>query len=501
MPSSTFSPDRNSLARYECPEWFRDAKFGIWSHWGPQAVPGQGDWYARRLYQGGELPHHYGSPPFKQGGAPDPVHLGHLARYGHPSVFGYKDIIPLWKAEKWDPDELMNLYVRAGARYFVSMAVHHDNFDLWDSTHQPRWNATRLGPMRDVVGEWRRAAKKHGLPFGVSEHLAASFNWYQVNKGADVAGPFAGVPYDGNNPANWDLYHPPADPDDHEWLTTNPAFHATWLSRIRDLVDRYHPELLYSDSKLPFGSVGETLVAHYYNSNLAHNGGRLTAVYNCKEEPVSGGWVRDIERGVMETAASQPWQTDTSIGDWYYREGETYKSAAQIIHMLADIVSKNGNLLLNVVQYADGRVPDDARRILEEIAAWMRVNGEAIFSTRPWSVYGEGPSTEEAPEPGHFGGAADVRSKPYVPGDIRYTRSKDGEALHAIALAWPADGTLALRAMRGVRSSAGAEVRLLGHAAPLRHTLRGDGALVVELPERPPCAHAWVLRLTGFATG
>ncbi len=498
-PAPCFEASRASLARYECPEWFRDAKFGIWSHWGPQAVPEEGDWYARRLYISGESEHRFGVPTFKPGTPPDRFHSAHLGLYGHPSKVGYKDVIPLWKAERWDPDALMDLYVRAGARYFVSMAVHHDNYDLWDSTHQPRWNATKVGPMRDVVGDWQRAAKKRGLPFGVSEHLAASFTWYQMNKGADASGPFAGVPYDGANPENQDLYHPPTTEDDREWLTNNPAFHETWFKRVQDLVDRYHPELLYSDSKLPFGTVGERLVAHYYNSNVAHNGGKLTAVYNCKETPQPTGWVRDIERGVMETAADQPWQTDTSIGDWYYRKGETYKTATQIIQMLADIVSKNGNLLINVVQYADGRVPDQAMRTLEEMAAWMKINGEAIFATRPWRVYGEGPSTEEKPEPGQFGGAKDTRSKPYVAEDVRYTRSKDGKTLYAIALGWPEGGSLALRSLRGLRAGPGAEVRLLGHPEPLRHHAREDGALVVEFPPAPPCAHAYALRFAGFA--
>src|SRR5436305_3926786 len=174
----TFQPTMDSLTHYHCPDWFRDAKFGIWAHWGPQAVPMDGDWYARQMYQQGHA-----------------QYRDHLEHYGHPSTNGYKDIIPLWKAEKWDPDSLMALYKKAGARYFVSMGSHHDNFDLWDSKYH-RWNAVNMGPKRDVVGTWQKAAKKQGLRFGVSEHLGASFTWFQPSHGSDKTGPLAGAPYD-----------------------------------------------------------------------------------------------------------------------------------------------------------------------------------------------------------------------------------------------------------------------------------------------------------------
>lgn len=492
-----FEANRESLKRQQTPEWFRDAKFGIWAHWGPQCVPEDGDWYARRLYLSGKPKERLGVPVFEPGSAPDRGNKLHVERYGHPSKVGYKDIIPLWKAEKWNPDQLMELYAKAGAKYFVSMAVHHDNFDLWDSKYQPRWNAVKKGPMRDVVGDWQKAAKKRGLKFGVSEHLAASFTWFQSAKGADATGPMAGVPYDGNDVRHQDLYHPATAPDDREWLTKNPVFHETWFRRVQDLVDRYHPELLYSDSKLPFGEVGARLVAHYYNSNAAFNGGKMTAVYTCKEDPKPTGWVRDIERGVMEAASPEPWQTDTSIGDWYYRKGETYKTATQVIQMLVDIVSKNGNLLINVVQKADGEITPQARQILEQMAAWVAVNGESIFATRPWQVYGEGPAVEEKPEAGRFGGAKDVRSKPYVAEDLRFTRSKDGKTVYAIAMAWP-KGALTVKSARVTKAAAGAEVRLLGHPTALRHRVNEAGALVVEFPAKAPGEHAFALKLTGF---
>lgn len=219
IAAGPFQPTHDSLKRYRCPEWFRDAKLGIWAHWGPQAVPMAGDWYARQMYIQGHRQYEH-----------------HLQHYGHPSQQGYKDIIPLWRAGKWDPDRLMALYKRAGARYFVSMGVHHDNFDLWNSKHNP-WNAVKMGPKRDVVGQWQKAAQKHGLRFGVSEHLGASFTWFQTSHGADKEGPLAGVPYDGADPRYESLYHFPAEPGDTGWYSTNPRWHRMWFERIRDLVD------------------------------------------------------------------------------------------------------------------------------------------------------------------------------------------------------------------------------------------------------------------------
>ena len=233
-----FDSSEESLQHYTVPEWFRDAKFGIWSHWGPQAVPREGDWYAKNMYVEGSRQNKY-----------------HVATYGHPSEFGYKDIVELWKAERWDPEALMKLYKRVGAKYFVSMGTHHDNFFLWDSKLN-KWNSVNKGPEKDVVGLWQQAAKKEGLYFGVSEHLGASYTWFQSAHKADTAGVYAGVPYDGNDPVYADLYHQKADKADTEWLTKNPAWQVDWYYKIKELVDMYHPDLLYSDSGFPFGYVG-----------------------------------------------------------------------------------------------------------------------------------------------------------------------------------------------------------------------------------------------------
>ena len=367
-----YKPTDESLKQYQYPEWFRDAKFGIWSHWGPQAVPRQGDWYARRMYQ-----------------EKDPAYKYHLEHYGHPSEFGFKDIIPLWKAERWDPEKLMELYKKAGAKYFVSMGTHHDNFFLWNSKIN-RWNSVNMGPKKDVVGLWQQAAKKHGLKFGVSEHLGASYTWYQAAHGSDSQGAKAGVPYDGTNLDNQDLYHAATRPDDKEWLTNNPAFQLEWYRSIKELVDNYQPDLLYSDSKMPFENVGRSLISYYYNQDITKNGGILEAVYTCKQ-PSGGLWVQDVERGVLDTVSTYPWQTDTSIGDWYYRTGQKYKTSTEVIQMLVDIVSKNGNLLINVVQTPEGDLEPDMLKILEEIGEWTSANGEGIYGSRPWKIYGEKP--------------------------------------------------------------------------------------------------------------
>ena len=479
MPDGTiargpFNATRDSLKTYRTPDWFKDAKFGIWSHWGPQAVPRQGDWYARFMY----VPGH-------------PHYDHHLKTYGHPSEKGYKDIIPLWKAERWEPEALMARYAKAGAKYFVSMGVHHDNFDLWNSKHH-RWNAVAMGPKRDVVGTWQAAAKRHGLRFGVSEHLGASHNWWYPNHLYDQFWPKLGVNYDGADPAYADLYHAnrtePFLDTKASWYTTDPAYHQLWLKRIRDLVDSYQPDLLYSDGGLPFGEVGRTLVAHLYNSSIARTG-RLEAVYNCKDagtgEFFKEGMVQDVERGVLKGINPLPWQTDTSNGDWFYSDQSKYKTSGEILTMLADIVSKNGNMLLNVVQYADGSLPPESDALLSDLAAWMAVNAEAIHGTRPWALYGEGPT--EAAE-GMFKEKAE-----YSPRDIRFTTK--GDTLYAITLGEPA-GTTEIASLRaGAPHTRGrvVGVELLG-AGPVRFRQTAT-ALSIDVPGRLPTRHASVFKI------
>ena len=432
MAQEKFQPNLKSFAEnYHCPDWFRDAKFGIWAHWGPQALPGQSDWYGKQMYMQDD----YDRKKHIFLGKPHPDYTYHLEHYGHPSKVGYKDILPLWKAEKLDADALMKLFKKAGAKYFVSMGVHHDNFMLWKSKIH-KWNSVEIGPKKDIVGLFQAAAKKEGLHFGISEHLAASYNWFQSSHGADKTGPLAGVPYDGANPLYQDLYHPKSEPSDTGWLTTSRVNHKDWLKKIDELIDLYHPELLYSDSKLPFDTIGWQMLAHYYNDNIKNNNGKLEAVYNCKGGNSNSMWVHDIERGLNDSISPFPWQTDTSIGPWFYKKQDAkYKSATDIVQMLVDIVSKNGNLLLDVVQTPEGDLEPIVTNILNEIATWTAANGEGIYGSRPWKVFGEGPSVSEKKEKGPFGGSKDFRSKPYTSADFRFTQ-KNGN-VYAFCMAKP----------------------------------------------------------------
>jgi alpha-L-fucosidase len=466
-----YKPTDESLKQYQYPEWFRDAKFGIWAHWGPQAVPRQGDWYAKRMYQENDAAYKY-----------------HLANYGHPSEFGYKDIIPLWKAEKWDPDKLMELYKKAGAKYFFSMGTHHDNFFLWDSKIHS-WNSVDMGPKKDVVLLWQQAAKKQGMKFGVSEHLGASYTWFQSAHLADKAGPKAGIPYDGANPVYSDLYHAKAEADDKAWLTNNLVFQVEWFNSIKELIDMYHPDMLYSDSQMPFGDVGRNLIAHYYNQNLSANNGAIDVVYTCKQ-PSEGKWAQDVERGVLDTVSAYPWQTDTSIGDWYYRTGQKYKTANEVIQMLVDIVSKNGNLLINVVQTPEGDLEPDMLSILEEIGVWTAANGEGIYGSRPWKTYGEKSAEARAVKPGRFNENYKFNSR-----DIRFT-TKDGY-LYAYCLGTPTEDIVVKSLGKNSKFSSQqiASVQMLGSSAKVKWSVTENG-LVIKKPSKIP---AW--QVIGFKIG
>lgn len=451
IASGPFQPTMDSLAQYEYPDWFRDAKFGIWAHWGPQSVPMDGDWYARGMYEPGSGHYNY-----------------HVAHYGHPSKFGYKDIIPLWKAERWDPARLMKLYKKAGAKYFVSMATHHDNFFLWNSRIHP-WNAVQMGPHKDVVGIWQREAKKNGLKFGVSEHLGASFTWFQPSHGADKTGPMAGVPYDGADPNYAELYHEKAEPGDTAWYSNNPKWQQKWYTSIKELIDNYHPDLLYSDGSLPFGNeVGLSMVAHFYNS--IPNG-----VYSCKQKS-EGRWVEDLERGNMAKIDPHPWQTDTSIGDWFYNRNWKYRPINWVVSTLVDNVSKNGNLLLNVVQRPDGSIDPEVETMLEQMAKWIEVHGEAIYGSRPWQVYGEGAVRAR--------GGSFSEDFGYTAKDIRFTTQ--GPTLYAISLAYPESNELLIRSLAKTEEPAQNQitnVSLLGYKGKLEWHQSKEG-LLVKLPAK-----------------
>jgi alpha-L-fucosidase len=511
---AAFKPTWDSLvAGYRTPDWFRDAKFGIWAHWSAQCVPEMGDWYARSMYLQGHS--HYEH---------------HVKTYGHPTKVGFMEMQNRWKADNWQPEALMDLYVKAGAKYFVALANHHDNFDAYDSKYHA-WNSVRVGPKRDIVGTWAKLARARGLRFGVSNHSAHAWHWLQPAYGYDAEGPLAGQRYDAfhlkkaDGKGKWwqgldpqELYTGPNmvmpdgitsakaaygwhEANDRVWNedppARNPAFTRQWFLRCRDLVDSYQPDLLYFDNYgLPLGQTGLDIAAHFYNANMAWHDGKLEAVLNAKFLPPErrAGLVEDTERGFREGIEPLPWQTDTCIGEWHYNrwiyEGHHYKPASAVIHRLCDIVAKNGNLLLSVPLRGDGSIDADERRILEDLAAWMARYGEAIYGTRPWRVYGEGPTrvNEKTEERATTAYSAD---------DVRYT-TKAG-AIYAIALGWPKNGRLNLTALaRDSVHAPGAiqRVELLGAAAPLDFT-RSRTGLEVRLPDGPAGGPAIALKLRG----
>ena len=511
-----FKPSWDSLKNYQTPEWFRDAKFGIWAHWTAQCVPEQGDWYARSMYLSND-----------KNGKPSADYTYHVAHYGHPSKFGFKDIDNLWHAEDWDPEKLISLYKKAGAQYFVALANHHDNLDCYDSKYQP-WNTLRVGPKKDIVGGWAKAARAVGLRFGVSVHGSRAWSWFEPAQGADATGPQAGVPYDGkltkaDGKGQWwegldpqDLYaqnHKPGARLEWSWdakkgsSVPDKAYCEKFYNRTIDLVDKYQPDLLYFDDSVlplyPISDVGLRIAAHYYNASTQWHGGKNEAVLNGKmlDEEQRKCMVRDIERGKSDRVEPSVWQTDTCIGSWHYSrslaEHHKYKKASDVIPMLADIVSKNGNLLLSIPVRGNGAIDADEIAFLQEMAKWMEVNNEGIFATRPWKVYGEGPACAAKQEKGHFGGQSDVSKAPFTAQDIRFTCSKDGKTVYAIVLGWPADGKLVIKALaKGSTNQPGqiASVELLGCNEKLVFS-RDESGLNITVPAQKPCEYAYVLRI------
>jgi alpha-L-fucosidase len=499
VQAGQFEPTWQSLAQYQTPEWFRDAKFGIWAHWGPQCEPEDGDWYARNMYEEGSKQYKY-----------------QVDHFGHPSKVGFKDVIHQWKAENWDPEKLVALYKRAGAQYFFALANHHDNFDLWDSKYQP-WNSTKVGPQKDLIGGWAAAARHNGLKFGVSVHAAHAWLWYEPTQGADKKGPLAGVPYDGKLTLAegggqwWDGL----DPQDLYCQNHQPSadfmnfgkIHAQWnwgdgasipdqgycdkfYNRTVDLINKYQPDLLYFDDTAlplwPVSDAGLKIAAHFYNSNMKLHDGKLEAVLFGKilDEQQRKCMVWDIERGQTNQIEAQPWQTDTCIGDWHYQRAlftkHRYKTAATVIRTLADVVSKNGNLLLNIPVRGDGTIDDDERKVVEGIAAWMDVNREAIFATRPWKVCGEGPALANA-APLKAQGFNEGKGKPLTAEDIRYTAK--GDTIYAIAMGRPTMDVV-LKSLGKTAGLAGApvtSVKMLGSDEQI-HWTQGDDALTIQPP-------------------
>ena len=513
MMEGKFAPTWSSLeSQYQVPEWFSNAKFGIWAHWGPQCVEGSGDWMARSMYQEGTAAWKY-----------------HREHYGHQSEMGFKDILPLFKAEHWNPDSLVAYYKSLGAQYFFALGNHHDNFDLWDSKYQP-WNSKNIGPHKDILDGWAKAARKYGLKFGVSLHADHAWTWYEPSRRYDRQGSKMGVSYDGcltkaDGKGKWwegldpqDLYqqdHPLskgswADGMIHrQWDWSNGAavpsqkFVTNFYNRTLDVINRYNPDLLYFDvTVLPFWPVsdcGLKIAADFYNHNLATHHGKLTAVMFGKilNDQQRKGITWDVERGAPNHIIDRPWQTCSCIGGWHYNteiyEKNQYKSAAQVVRLLVDVVSKNGNLLLSVPLRSDGTFDEKEKAILDEFGAWMRVNKESIIGTHPWKIFGEGPIADsdiKLNAQGFNEGAYTCAGAT----EIRFTQK--GNTLFATALAWPADHKVTIKSLALHSPHYDGKVKsvhLLGYGkVAFRQT---EDGLVVELPEKPCNTIAPVLRV------
>lgn len=501
-----YEPTWESLKNYEAPEWYEDAKLGFWVHWGVYSVPAfmgdhAGEWYGRWMYsKKGQ------STRYDQGLA---THEHHVKTYGDPSKFGYKDFIPMFKAENFDADEWADLCVRGGAKFFTMMGAHHDCFCLWH-TKLTKWNSVNMGPRRDLVGEVEKAVRKRGLKFGVSNHTAWNYCFFQWNH---ING------YDAKDPVYEDLYGNPIIPDGLDKLTVRPEeqegkgrwkwFGRTrylvkpsqrdldrWLARTKELTDLYQPDLHYFDwghkapefepGKLDFG-------AHYYNKAVEWGKGTFGApgvVLNHKNAYKAGTAVRDFERGGMDKIADQVWQTDDCVYDdhnWGYVPGVAIKPTNTIVDQFMDIISKRGVLMLSFAPKADGTFPPDQRQMMYELGAWLKICGEAVYATRPYEVFGEVGD--------EWGKRSEAGYKTYVAttDDIRFTCNKANTVLYATLLKWPGKKavikTLAKADLKNVKS-----VTLLGAVQELTW-MQTERGMEIELPEKPDYDMAFPLRI------
>lgn len=418
VAEGTYSPAWTEISRlYVTPDWWRDAKFGVWSHWDPQSMPEQGDWYARGMYMQGRPQYEY-----------------HLAHFGHPSEYGYKDICHNWVIDRWDPEKLMELFIDMGARYFMAMGAHHDNFDCYNSKYQP-WNSVNVGPKVDVVGTWEKVARKHGMYFGIGFHNSPGRTWGQfmpVRYTSDKSGPMKGVPYDalqtvleglgtwweGMDPV--DLYGPP-----HTMERNAPRrpgndplvspFANQFMWRVDDAITKYHPDVIYFDEHagdsqidigvhMGLGFLAPQLVANFYNKSMQWNKGEMKVVVNLKgvggrydsfqNNPellpyVDRSLVKSTEAFIETEIMAYPFQTETTIADWHYRNGQKYMDAVTLIRKLMENVSRNGSMLLNITQHGRGDLDPEVVSICEDIGAWLKINGEAVYGSRPFEVSGD----------------------------------------------------------------------------------------------------------------
>jgi alpha-L-fucosidase len=506
LASSTNAPfvsTWDSLATYRTPDWFRDAKFGIFLHWGVYSVPAFGnEWYSRNMYVPG-----------------DKAFQHHISTFGPQSKFGYKDFVDKFRAEKFSAASWVDLFVQAGARYIVPVGEHCDGFSMYASSINP-WNAAAMGPRRDVVGELATATRARGLRFGISSHTAEHWWWYGVGRSFDSdVRSMSSIGSNGLPPTD-ELYGPAAsmemptaehpqiftkepDPNHLEgWVPPNQSFLDEWLAKSTEIVDRYHPDLMYFDwwnGQPAFKPVLQQFAAYYYDRS-AERHQQPVLTYKLEAMPANTATL-DIERGKMDTLRLLPWQTDTSISvhSWGYVEQDEYRSAKSLIHQLVDTVSKNGNLLLNVGPKADGTIPDEARTVLLSMGEWLHLNGEAIYGSRPFTVFGEGPTK---------GGAKSAEMnndiQTYTAEDIRFTtnRMASGESvLYASLLVWPKDGDFIIHTLFAENpylAEPVCGVELIGSNDSLQFHQDQDG-LHITLPKTADAAGlgdiAYVLRI------
>jgi alpha-L-fucosidase len=469
-----FPPDWQSLANYHAPDWYRDAKFGIFIHWGLYSVPAYGsEWYPREMYLEGSSTNKH-----------------HVATYGPLTQFGYKDFIPMFKAEHFDPQAWAKLFKNSGARYVVPVFEHHDGFAMYDSDLSD-WTAKKMGPHRDLAGEIAMAVRAEGLHLGASSHRIEHDWFLEGGRKQDS---------DVNDP-KYAAFYGPAHPrlgDDgaalaEDWTYVSPAYAKDWVARNAEIVQKYHPDLIFFDWWIGQPSVRPYVAefaAYYYNESSKR--GPVGIINSKLVDMQKTSAVLDIERGQLSSILPEAWQTDTSVSNksWGYIENDTFKTPESIVQQLVDVVSKNGNLLLNIGPRSDGTIPQPVQQVLLDVGAWLKVNGNAIYGTRPWTSFGEGPTKVEA------GSFHDTQTKPYTAQDFRFTTN--GETLYAIEMAWPKEGEAVIHTLSSdiVGARKVNSVSLLGASAELTFTQRADG-LHIKVPAEAPGKYAYVYRI-GF---
>jgi alpha-L-fucosidase len=467
-PEGPFQENWDTLKdHYKVPQWFTDGKFGIFMHWGLYAVPAHGsEWYVRYMYGG------------NQG-----VTNWHIQHFGPLDKFGYKDFIPKFTAAKWDPDAWAELFRKAGAKYVVPTAEHHDGFSLWDSALN-KYNAAKMGPKRDLIGDLAKAVRAKGLKFGVSNHSMEHFGFIPYNANSDQVDP------------EWAEFYHTADRSDAE----RERFNDLWVKKNWELIDKYQPDMLWFDNGLNgrgYDKVKLQVAAYYYNR--ATEWGKEVSL-STKSTAYLYGSIRDYERQgriIPREIKNFAWQVDDPIGEkfGYNTDVKGYKPAALLIRRIADTVSMGGNYLLNLSPDAEGVIDQDQQDRLLAIGKWLDVNGEAIYGTRPWTRYGEGPYYD-APAADQRG-ADNPPAEAYSAKEIRFTTK--GDTLYAIVTDWPGEQAVITSLATGKAEGKVTRVELLGHSGDLKFTQDAEG-LKVKFPAEKPCDAAYALKITGVKT-